>query len=494
MSTTGSLVGQGGRAGGTKERAGLDFAATEAVVGVDVGSTEIKALVADRGGVTLSCERTPTGWCRDAAGRSELRADELLWRVVSTVSGAVGTAEKSVRSLRVGAVAVTGMAESGVLLDREGIPMHPVIAWFDQRGGDELAAVPGELRRGFSAHTGLPLSPLCSFTKLNWLFSQGVSVHRVGMWLNVPEYVAHALGGAAVTEPSLASRTGLLDQEAQQPWGPALEHLGLAGGVLPPLTWAGTPIGHVGHSGVPQAMRGAVVTVSGHDHPVASVASGVWHGEHLFDSCGTSEALLRVVSAPLRGDQRERLTVQGVAQGMHVLPGRWTLLGGTRGGLLLDRVLSLLGKQGDRGEFDAQCSPETHRPGSVRVSGAHARSEHVTVEITGSDVSPPAVWSAALTHAMAETDAVIALMSTEAGPHQYVTAAGGWTRMASFRAAKARSLPGVHYSRIEQPSAYGAAIFAALAERRAAGDSTVSAVDIARQFTGSIPETTGASL
>ncbi|WP_243795208.1 L-fuculokinase [Saccharopolyspora gloriosae] len=471
----------------------MDFAPTEAVVGVDVGSTEIKVLVADRRGGTLSLRRTPTDWRRASRGHSELPADVLLARVLSTVSSAVQVAERSARGLRVAAVAVTGMAESGVLLDRQGTPLHPIIAWFDQRGGAELTALPGDLTREFSAHTGLPLSPLCSFAKLNWLVEQGLPPREAGRWLNVPEYVAHALGAAAITEPSLASRTGLLDQATQQPWIPALDHLGLAASVLPPLTPAGTPIGKVEHPGVPESVRGAVLGVAGHDHPVASVAGGVWHGEHLFDSCGTSEALLRVASTPLRDDQRERLTDEGIAQGMHVLPDRWILLGGTRGGLLLDQVLALLGRkeQPGRAELDAQWLTAPPDGGSVLVSGAHARSEHVDVRL-GEDTSPLRVWSAALSHAMAETDAVIDLMAAEAGPHEHVTAAGGWTRMGSFRAAKQRSLPDVRYSRIDQPSAYGAAIFAARAAAHEDGDSAVSAVDIARLFTDNTLETIGA--
>ncbi len=474
----------------------MDCAAPEAVVGVDVGSTEIKVLVTDRHGVTLSIQRGATDWHRTAGGHSESSAEALLRRVLSTVGSAVRAAEGSARGLRVSAVAITGMAESGVLVDRGGVALHPIVAWFDQRGRRELAALPDELTREFSAHTGLPLSPLCSFAKLNWLVAQGLPLTRADRWLNVPEFVAHSLGGDAVTEPSLASRTGLLDQATRTPWNPTLEHLGLSPAVLPPLTSAGTPIGRVDHPGVPDSVQGAVLSVAGHDHPVASVASGVWHGEHLFDSCGTSEALLRVVSTPLGDEQRERLAGEGIAQGMHVLPDRWILLGGTRGGLLLDQVLALLGRkeQPARAELDEQWLSGAAAGASVVVRGAHARSEHVTVHLVGDEAGPLEVWSAALSHVVAETDAVIRLMSAEAGPHEHVTAAGGWTRMGSFRTVKRRSQPAVRYSRIDQPSAYGAAIFAARAARHAAGETAVSVVDMARVFTDNTLATTGAEL
>lgn len=469
----------------------MGLAATETVVGVDVGSTEVKALVVDRAGARLSCARTPTQWRRDADGGVELPAETILSRVLSAMAEAVCLAEKSNGRLRVVSVAVTGMAEAGVLLDGAGTPMYPVIAWFDQRGGAELRELPEGLRDGFSAHTGLPLSALCSFAKLNWLLRYELPARDVGMWLNVPEYVAYALGGEAVTEPSLASRTGLLDQGAERPWLPALEYLGMADSALPPLTSAGTPVGRVRHAGVPDPIRGAVVTVAGHDHPVASVASGVWHDEHLFDSCGTSEALLRVAGAQLDDDQRARLTRQGIAQGRHVLPKRSILLGGTRGGFVLDHVLAMLGWRQRRGEFDAQWLTEMPAAEAVTVEGAHASSDDITIVVNSAEPSPLQVWSAALSHAMTEADTVIAAMSAEAGPHQHVTVAGGWSQMASFRTVKNASLPEGKYSQLDQPSAYGAAIFAEYSARCAATSSRASIVDIAIDFTTNIPATTG---
>ena len=47
------------------------------------------------------------------------------------------------------------------------------------------------------------------------------------------------------------------------------------------------------------------------------------------------------------------------------------------------------------------------------------------------------------------------------GPHQRAVAAGGWTQMASVRAAKAAVLDALSFSEVVQPGVTGAALLAA---------------------------------
>jgi hypothetical protein len=49
------------------------------------------------------------------------------------------------------------------------------------------------------------------------------------------------------------------------------------------------------------------------------------------------------------------------------------------------------------------------------------------------------------------------------GPHRRAVAAGGWTRMASVRAAKADAIKAVSFSSVVQPGVTGAALLASFA-------------------------------
>jgi len=127
-------------------------------------------------------------------------------------------------------IGVTGLAESGVLLDAAGRPAAPVIAWFDHRGGHEIEQLAREapgFAAAFERTTGLPWSSQATLAKLLWLRASGQPAGPASTWLSVPEWIVFALGGDLVREPSLASRTGLVDQGTGRLWPQALAAAGL---------------------------------------------------------------------------------------------------------------------------------------------------------------------------------------------------------------------------------------------------------------------------
>ena len=105
-----------------------------------------------------------------------------------------------------------------------------------------------------------------------WLTAAN-SIAAGSIWLSVPEWIVHGLGGDLVREPSLASRTGLIRQDNGQPWADAISLAGLPARFLPDAAPAGTPVGKLDHPAVPAAATGALLSVAGHDHPVAALAS-----------------------------------------------------------------------------------------------------------------------------------------------------------------------------------------------------------------------------
>jgi sugar (pentulose or hexulose) kinase len=425
----------------------------EAVVGIDVGTTETKALVADTDGRELGYARRPTTWTG-----AETTADALLADALAAIDAALAQAEAATgRRVRAIGLGLAGFAESGVILDGAGRVVTPVIAWYDQRGAAELAALDPAFRAAFPRRTGLPLGPQWTIGKLLWL---GSPLPAGACWLNIPEYIAHALGAARVSELSLASRTGLLDQATGRPWPEALALLGVDA-LLPDTLAAGHPAGSVAAAPrVPDGLVGAVITVVGHDHPVAATGVGATGDHELFNSCGTADVLLRTVPRALTDDERETLVERGIDAGHHVLSGQSVLIGGVRSGLVMRRVLAMLGAGDPEGR--ARLDTLSGEPHGVSVTGARSTDEDVTVTVTDG-ASPPAVWSAALTHISEVTESLLHGMNDVVGTHRAAMAAGGWTRMASVRAAKSRLMPGLRFSSLAQPGAFGAALFAAWA-------------------------------
>ena len=457
---------------------------SEILLGVDIGTTDSKVLATTRTGDEVCLASGPTPWAAQPGGRADTDAADLADAVIALMARVASMAADRLGPVHVAGIGITGMAEVGVLVDAAGEPTHRAIAWFDPRGAAEMAAAPADFRAEFPGRTGLPVSSLASIAKLLWL-----SAHDVGLsgrrWLNFPEFLAVRLGAEPAGELSLVSRTGLLDQDGPALWPAALDVIGADASLVPPLVTAGTPLGRASGDRVPRSLTGAVVTVAGHDHPVAAVGCGVVGTDELFDSFGTADAMVRSVAAMPPPEARARLAAGGINAVQHVLAGRAVLLGGTKGGLILRRTLELLGaSDGDRrAELDAAAlAASTDRsadgpaagggsggeltvgapaaPGGVLVTGAANNDGTLRVTVDGDRFGPAALWLAALDNGAYEADRLLAEMAEFAGPVRRTVVAGGWIRMHSVRAAKAAALPGVEFSDRRQAGAFGAAAFA----------------------------------
>jgi glycerol kinase len=151
--------------------------------------------------------------CRSSAERA-LRAAGAVWTDLAGVG-------------------ITGQTETIVAWDRAtGEPAARAISWRDQRTAalmDALDVVSGE---EFTARTGLPLAPTWSAPKIRWILDEpGSRAARLAgegrlALGDVASWVAYRLSGgqAHITEPSFASRTGLMHL-ANRAWDPALLEL-----------------------------------------------------------------------------------------------------------------------------------------------------------------------------------------------------------------------------------------------------------------------------
>ena len=437
---------------------------TEVVIGLDLGTTTSKALVRGVDGQEFALVEARTQWSTTRDGGTQADADSFVQLSRGLLTRAIAAAS-SARAVSVVGVGVAGLAESGVLLDGSGNPVAPVIAWFDRRGTEQVSRRSAHFAREFVRRTGLPWDSQASVAKLLWLADQGLALGPGHRWLSVPEYVVHRLGGAPVHEPSLASRTGLLDQATGKVWLDGAEELGLPTTLLPDGLNAGVAAGRITEL---DGARGAAVTVAGHDHPVAAIGVGATGADELFNSTGTADVFARSLPGVLSDDQREQLVGNGVSVGAHVLPDTTLLLGGVRGGLLLRRVLGMLGASSDgaaRDRLDASALAVGQLPSGLEIHGAGPTGDDVVLRVRD-DADPAAVWAAATRYTAGETRALLDVVHRIVPPHSRAVACGGWTRMASVRKAKSEVIDHLEFSALREPGVVGAAVLAQRAATR----------------------------
>ena len=396
---------------------------SDVLVGVDVGTTRVKALAVSLDGTVLGEAHAPTPW------RYEGACADIDSTVLANV--AMSVADRSLDgpgvpdSVRVRGLGVTGMAEAGALLDSSGQPCAPTLAWYDPRGRGDLirAQVTDE---EFWRTCGVRLNSKPSLAKILYLYDAfPESRERASRHLGVADWVVHAMGGNQVTERSLVSRSGLYDVLSDRAWDVATD---LVGDLMAPDTiWAGESAGYAGDAAPPR-LRGAALTVAGLDHESASFAMGGMRVGVLTDSLGTAEALLQVF-APVDRDTMAALL------GITDRDDR--------------RRVSLEALHVDRATVPFHISEVSH--------------EGLTLSGVTEGLSPALAWRAAVEDLTTRSAELIAFMESVIGPRTEAMVTGGWSHDPTVAQAKARHLGHFTTGGVSEPAAMGAAFFGGIA-------------------------------
>lgn len=182
---------------------------TPAVLGIDAGTTAVKAVLYSLQGETLAAGHRAVTVVRTPDGAAESDID-LVWEAVV---GAVRQALSQARSAApdVVAIGVTGQGDGAWLIDADGRPVRPAALWLDGRGADRVTAWQRDGRdAAVIAATGSASFPGTLPVLLDgFAETEPETLARAAHHLNCKDAVRHRLTGAIATDPSEASRTYL---------------------------------------------------------------------------------------------------------------------------------------------------------------------------------------------------------------------------------------------------------------------------------------------
>jgi xylulokinase len=293
-----------------------------ALVGLDVGTTGVKALALSPDGDVLATATHAYPLSTPQPGWAE-QDPEDWWRAAEAALAEVSAGRD------VAGIGLSGQMHGLVVLDGAGDLIRPAILWNDQRTVRECAEI--EERVGLDRLIALTGNrALTGFTapKLLWLRRHEPDAYtRIGRVLLPKDYVRLRLTGEWAIDAADASGTLLLDV-ARRDWsGEVLDALELPAAWLPAVLESPEPAGAVG--GRKRARddvslggsAGAPVAAGAGDQAAAAVGVGATRPGTLSVVLGTSG----VVLAPLQAYAHD--AEARVHAFCHAVPGTWQAMG-----------------------------------------------------------------------------------------------------------------------------------------------------------------------
>jgi gluconokinase len=287
------------------------------VVGVDVGTTSVKAVGFDAQGGEHRSDDCGYPLEEPNPGEAEQDPQEVVEATLQVARTASSGGEE------VAGVSFSTEMHSLVALDEGDRPITPLITWADSRAADQAARLRDEHPQ-LQARTGTPLHPMSPLAKLVWFREQQPDVFgRARRWVGIKELIIHRLTGEWVIDASCASGTGLMSLERGDWDREALELAGIdarqLSRIVPStetLELAGDEIG---------LARGTPVVLGAGDGPLANLGLGAVRPGVAACSIGTSGALRLIVENPV-ADPAGRLFCYSL------VPGRWAVGGAINNG------------------------------------------------------------------------------------------------------------------------------------------------------------------
>ncbi len=305
------------------------------LLGIDVGTTGVRAAIFDATGTLLADASVPCLYDSPAPGWAEILPDRW-WHALKAAIGDLVRRSPTTSLAGVSAIGVVGQAPTAVLVGDDGASLGPAILWLDTRATAEARELGvhsyylGPKLLWLSRHgNARPPDGARGRTETARLLPEHDVLSRARWILQSHAFVAYRLTGEAATDPSTAALCAPLFDLSARTWLPsACAACGVRPEQLPPIRRAHEVIGHVtaeAAKAIGHGLReGTPVVAGGGDFAAATLGAGVVAEGESCLMLGTAGNLLVPRKTP-GTDPR-------LINSHHVGADVWLSLGGTLSG------------------------------------------------------------------------------------------------------------------------------------------------------------------
>jgi len=353
-----------------------------AVMGIDMGNTNVKCIVLDANGITLALSTLPTNIRQGGS----FNGNAIMHAIKSLCENALA----QIPGVKIEGMAVSTMGSAAIMLDENGdiIPQIDLPPWdgpMPNLSEEEYFSTCGYPKDYY--HDGIYLAHL-SHTRPD-LFRQ------VKALLSVGDYIAYRLSGKMVNDISTAGSFSIVEMRTGKNWRAFVDEYKLP---IPHLVQSGAFVGEVANDfGLPM---GTPVFAGGHDYLCAAFAAGCVNPGDAINVLGTFEMMASFYDTP-----QPPITDAFAFMDSHVCPGVFTqttenncgnsiakaISQGEKSGLSGKEMFALLGKNDARATELERAITDINKTSveMLRVHQKAAGKNDLRIKVVGGGSSNP---------------------------------------------------------------------------------------------------------
>ncbi len=264
------------------------------LLGLDLGTSSMKALLVDEAGQTAGVGSAEYPMLQPQPDRAEQQPEDWWQAAVAAVRQAVSCLDD--RRVSVSAIGLSGQMHGTVLTDASGKLLAPAIIWPDRRSRHQVQEITELIgAEHLIEMTGSPVATGFQAATLRWIQQEQPALWRqVRHVLPPKDYLRWRLTGEMHTDPSDGSGTLLLDARTRHWSSDILAVLGIDPELLPRVLPSLTVVGRLARRaatemGLPE---GTQVVVGAADTASSALGTGIVSPDTLLMTISTGGQLV----------------------------------------------------------------------------------------------------------------------------------------------------------------------------------------------------------
>ena len=269
------------------------------VIGLDLGTTNCKAIAYSENGVILSSASASYNLYSPHPGWAEQNPNEV-WKGV----------QKTLQSLKIkelpgglSGICLSGAMHSVIPIDQNNQPLANGMTWADQRANKQTEFLRKTIDPTSIYHkTGCPLQSIYHPPKILWWVDEEPEIsHLTKKFVSFKDFILFQLTGKWFIDRGLASTTGFLNIRDGNWETNILEFSRIGEELLPDLTWPRELIGTITKeaANATSIPEGTSVIAGTHDGGLANIGAGALSFDETVITVGTSGAVRCFVEHPI---------------------------------------------------------------------------------------------------------------------------------------------------------------------------------------------------